>query len=232
MCPCHVSCSANIDSLFLNVYAPANATTSSGLPVKVWVYGGTNEGGSISQPTYTGCYSAIDSLMVSMNYRVGPLGFLALPEANITGNYGLLDQLAALRWVQDNIAAFGGDPTRVMLFGQSAGALDAFVLSTLPQAPQLMAAGAFESGSGRTLPNMSEVINWNEMFASEVGCNSSDLDCLRSVPIAEMRSAQFVVKAAMSNSSSPTVDTLLENGGKGAAWGPVVDGIVVPTQPV
>lgn len=74
------------------------------------MYGGSNEGGGISDPTYSGCFSAADSIVVSANYRLGPLGFLALSDLGLTGNYALQDQLLALQWVQDNIARFGGDP--------------------------------------------------------------------------------------------------------------------------
>lgn len=78
--------------------------------MKVWVYGGSNEGGGVSDPTYSGCFSAVDSIVVSINYRLGPLGFLALEDLGLSGNYGLMDQLLGLRWVHENIAGFGGDP--------------------------------------------------------------------------------------------------------------------------
>lgn len=78
--------------------------------MKVWIFGGSDEAGGISNPTYDGCYSAIDSIVVSINYRVGPLGFLALPGLGLYGNFGIMDQILALRWVQENIVNFGGDP--------------------------------------------------------------------------------------------------------------------------
>ena len=80
--------------------------------MKVWIYGGGNGAGSISNPTYNGCNLAADSVVVSVNYRLGPLGFLGLQEYGIQGNMGIQDQLLALQWVQDNIEAFGGDPVR------------------------------------------------------------------------------------------------------------------------
>lgn len=100
----------NSTSLFVDVWKPAGATLASGLPVKVWIFGGSDEAGGISNPTYDGCYSATDSVVVSINYRVGPLGFLALPNLGLYGNFGIMDQILALRWVQENIANFGGDP--------------------------------------------------------------------------------------------------------------------------
>jgi carboxylesterase type B len=86
------------------------ATSASRLPVKVWIFGGGNEAGSISGPAYDGCYSATDSVVVSINYRLGPLGFLALPSLGLYGNFGVMDQILALRWVQENIVHFSGDP--------------------------------------------------------------------------------------------------------------------------
>jgi len=78
--------------------------------VKVWIYGGGEENGFISDPLYDGCYLATDSVVVSVAYRLGPLGFLALESAGIGGNFGVQDILLGLQWVQSNIAAFGGDP--------------------------------------------------------------------------------------------------------------------------
>lgn len=97
------------DCLFLNVWAPKNATCGSKLPVKVWVYGGSNTAGGISDSLYDGCNSAVDSIVVSINYRLGPLGFLALEDAGLSGNYAVQDLIMGLRWVQENIEAFGGD---------------------------------------------------------------------------------------------------------------------------
>lgn len=94
----------------MNLWTPESATPDSNLPVKVWLYGGSNEAGGISDPTYDGCYSAEDSIVVSINYRLGPLGFLALSDLGLRGNYGIQDQLLGLKWVQDNIKSFGGDP--------------------------------------------------------------------------------------------------------------------------
>lgn len=100
-------------SLYLNVWAPSDATKDSALPVKVWIYGGSNTEGSISDPLYDGCNTAEEgSILVTVNYRVGALGFLALNSAGIYGNQGIQDAVLGLEWVQDNIAAFGGDPVR------------------------------------------------------------------------------------------------------------------------
>lgn len=98
-------------SLFLDVYVPPNTKTTSGLPVKVFIYGGAESSGGISDPLYNGCNLAkAGTVFVTINYRLGTLGFLALESAGIAGNFGIQDILLGLQWVQDNIAAFGGDP--------------------------------------------------------------------------------------------------------------------------
>jgi para-nitrobenzyl esterase len=115
------------DCLYLNVWSPASKPGEK-LPVMVWIHGGAFNFGSTSLAEYNGKNLAEKGVVVvTLNYRLGPLGFLAHPLLSgespngVSGNYGLLDQIAALKWVQKNIAAFGGDPGRVTIFGQSAG---------------------------------------------------------------------------------------------------------------
>ncbi|MFT4254501.1 MAG: carboxylesterase family protein, partial [Caulobacter sp.] len=114
------------DCLYLNVWTPAKSKGDR-LPVLVWIHGGGFSSGSGSVPIYDGAaFAARGVIMVTINYRVGVFGFLAHPdltaEAGTSGNYGLMDQAEALRWIKANIAAFGGDPARVTIAGQSAGA--------------------------------------------------------------------------------------------------------------
>ncbi|PNP50259.1 hypothetical protein THARTR1_08967 [Trichoderma harzianum] len=135
--------------LYLDVYIPPHATSKSSLPVKVFAYGGGNDGGAITYPLYDSCNLATDAIVVKFNYRLGPLGFLALPDAGLRGNMAIQDYLAALTWVKHNIKAFGGDSAKVMLFGQSAGADDTFVVSTLPESKYLISAAVMESGGGQ-----------------------------------------------------------------------------------
>lgn len=98
-------------SLFLDVWTPSDSTKDSKLPVRVWIYGGSNENGGVSNTLYDGCNSADQgAVLVSINYRLGPLGFMALEKAGIYGNQGIQDLLLGLEWIQDNIAQFGGDP--------------------------------------------------------------------------------------------------------------------------
>ncbi|WNO53755.1 carboxylesterase/lipase family protein [Stakelama saccharophila] len=138
------------DCLTLNIWAPKNAR---GLPVMVWIHGGALVGGSSSEPMYDGTKLAQrEILVVSINYRLGLLGFLAHPALSaesprhLSGNYGLLDQIAALHWVHDNIQAFGGDPDRVTIAGESAGGLSAIALLASPLARGLFEGAIIESG--------------------------------------------------------------------------------------
>ncbi|KAI2465933.1 alpha/beta-hydrolase [Annulohypoxylon bovei var. microspora] len=213
------------DCLFLDVWVPA--TSESKLPVKVWLYGGSNEGGGVSDPTYNGCFSAQDSIVVSVNYRLGPLGFLALEDLGLTGNYAIQDQLLALRWVQENIAKFGGDPQKVLLFGESAGAIDSFTITTLPEIPQLVRAAALESGAGRDLATLADSQVWYTEFLDAMNCSTPDVSCLRSA-------STSAIKAAVEAMPAPpvmTVNTALANNGTRSSWTAVVDGKVIKEQP-
>ncbi|KAI1384755.1 alpha/beta-hydrolase [Hypoxylon trugodes] len=213
--------------LFLDIWAPASATQKSKLPVKVWLYGGSNEGGGVSNPSYNGCFSATDSIVVSVNYRLGPLGFLALTDLGLTGNYGLEDQLLALRWVQDNIANFGGDPEKVLLFGESAGASDTFFLATLPEIPQLVRAAAMESGAGRDIATIEDSQVWYSEFLNAMNCSTPDLSCIRSATASILQ----IAVASMPSTDIVTVNSVLINNGTRSSWTPVVDGKLIKEQP-
>lgn len=137
------------DCLFLNVWAPANASRA---PVFFWIHGGALSGGSSSEPLYDGTRMAeLGIVVVSINYRMGPLGFLVHPalsaesRRNISGNYGLLDQIEALQWVKRNIASFGGDPANVTIAGESAGALSVMYLMSAPGAQGLFSKAVAQS---------------------------------------------------------------------------------------
>ena len=140
------------DCLYLNVWTPAWPVRESSA-VMFWMHGGSNRIGSGNEPGYDGADLARHGVVVvTINYRLGPLGFFAHPALTresphrSSGNYGLLDQIAALRWVRDNIAKFGGDPARVTVFGESAGAVDAGMLMCSPLAAGLFARAIMESG--------------------------------------------------------------------------------------
>lgn len=140
------------DCLYLNIWTPAK-TADAKVPVLVWIYGGGFAFGATSEPNYNGENLAKKGVvLVSIAYRVGELGFLAHPELsaenseNVSGNYGLLDMMAGLQWVKDNIAAFGGDPDKVTIFGESAGGIAVSMLSASPLAKGLFTGAISESG--------------------------------------------------------------------------------------
>lgn len=198
-------------SLFVDVWVPASATATSNLPVKVWLYGGANEAGGISNPTYDGCTASESIIQVSINYRLGPLGFLAVQELNITGNQGIQDQLLGLRWVQENIGVFGGDPSRVLLFGQSAGAQDTFVISSLPEAPSLVSAAILQSGLPGNLSTLEDVNPQGLAFVRDLNCSTTDAACVRDAPLSALNASYT---------------------GSSTGLGLIVDGTVVTSQPL
>jgi carboxylesterase type B len=109
----------------LDIWVPPNATSTSSLPVKVWIYEGGEDSGSISDPLCNGCNIAEQgSLLVSINYRLGPSGFLAVESAGIAGNFGIENILLGLKWIESNIASFGGDPVRFSMLPIGSGAND------------------------------------------------------------------------------------------------------------
>ncbi|MGA2780027.1 MAG: carboxylesterase family protein [Steroidobacteraceae bacterium] len=140
------------DCLFLNIWAP-NSRARRHLPVIVWIHGGGYRNGSAAMPLYWGDRLAAKGvIVVTIAYRLGPLGFLALPELSresplhTSGNYGLMDQIAALEWVHRNIGAFGGDAARVTIAGQSSGAISVSVLMASPRAKGRFSRAIAESG--------------------------------------------------------------------------------------
>ena len=141
------------DCLFLNIWTPADAGPDAKLPVLFYIHGGGFTGGCGHEKHFDGpAWPTKGVVAVTVNYRLGPLGFACLPElsaeAGHTGNYGLYDQLCALQWVHDNIAAFGGDPDRVTLMGQSAGAMSVQQLCLSPLTRGLAAGAVMSSGGG------------------------------------------------------------------------------------
>lgn len=141
------------DCLYLNVWTPAKSATEK-LPVMVWIHGGGFVAGTPAERTYDGAWLAKDGvIVVSIGYRLGVMGFLAHPglsaesEKHVSGNYGLLDMIAGLKWVQKNISAFGGDTNRVTVFGESAGAAAVSILCASPLAKGLFHGAIAESGA-------------------------------------------------------------------------------------
>ena len=145
------------DCLYLNVWRPAGTKADAKLPVMFWIYGGGFVNGGSSPEVYAGSKFAEKGVVfVSANYRLGRFGFFAFPELTkenadgMVGNYGFMDQIAALKWVQKNISAFGGDPANVTVFGESAGGFSVSMLLTSPLSQGLFSKAIIESGGGRT----------------------------------------------------------------------------------
>lgn len=177
------------DCLYLNVWAPAKSP-SEHLPVLVWIYGGGFNAGATSDANYTGEKLAKKGVVfVSIAYRVGQLGFLAHPELSaespnhVSGNYGLLDMIAALKWVKKNIAAFGGNPNKVTIFGESAGGIAVSMLCASPLAKGLFQGAISQSGGsfgpprittfpGENLKRLQNAENAGDAYVKNAGYSS------------------------------------------------------------
>jgi len=151
-----ISKTSSEDCLFLNVWAPASAKAGAKLPVMIWIHGGGFVFGSGAFPNFSGSsFTDKGVILVSINYRLGRLGFFAFPALSKEhpeepkGNYAYMDQIAALKWVKQNIAAFGGNPDNVTIFGESAGGVSVHSLLTIPEANGLFQKAISESGGGR-----------------------------------------------------------------------------------
>jgi para-nitrobenzyl esterase len=182
------------DCLYLNVWTPAKDANAN-LPVMVWIYGGGFAAGATSEPRQDGAKLAEKGVVVvSMNYRLGIFGFFADPALtqesphHASGNYGLMDQVAALEWVQKNIFLFGGDPREVTIFGESAGSFSVSALMASPLARGLFVRAIGESGAflGKSpaIKPLSESEAAGEKFADSIGAKS--LEALRALPAPEL----------------------------------------------
>ena len=179
--------STSENCLFLNVFTPSRQRSGSHHPVMVWIHGGALVTGESDD--YLPTKLVGDGVtVVTINYRLGALGFLAHPALagakGQSGDYGLMDQQAALRWVQRNIASFGGDPRNVTIFGESAGGLSTLSQVASPQARGLFQKAIAESGSyNLTQTSLSSAESAGEAFATQAGCASQTAACLRSLPV-------------------------------------------------
>jgi para-nitrobenzyl esterase len=202
------------DCLTLNVWVPAKAKKA---PVMVWIHGGGFVAGAGDEPRHNGeAFAKKGVVLVTINYRLGIFGFFAHPEltkestAHASGNYGLLDQIAALKWVKANIAAFGGDPSNVTIFGESAGSFSVSALVATPLAKGLFEKAIGESGAFFTLTERSMPLSAAEQQGATFATTAVQADSLASL---RGKSAQEVMDAAVK--------------AKAQFW-PVVDGYVFP----
>lgn len=206
------------DCLFLNVWRPKGTAAAAKLPVMVFIHGGGFYSGATSDPLYNGARLAENGVVVvSIAYRLGVFGFLALGDA--AGNFGLMDQQLALRWVRDNAAAFGGDPARVTVFGESAGAISIGLhLDHMPSSRPLFDRAIMESNLlGVPIRTLSEARGLGSQYATTLGC--ADLECLRQVDAATLvaKSDAFRGQAAMQDPGLAQVDV----------WAPAIDDTLV-----
>jgi para-nitrobenzyl esterase len=197
--------------LYLDIYTPTATRPGTSLPVLFWIHGGNFTQGSGVVFGGQRFASLTNSVFVSINYRLGPYGFLALPQLQTAspqgnGDYGLLDQIAALKWVRSNIAAFGGDPHKVTIDGQSAGSGSVCDLLASPQAAGLFQRGIMESGPCTIVApkSLQESERTGQAFAAAAGCGTSKdvVACLRGA-----RTAALVAAAQQDIVNTPAYGT-------------------------
>ncbi|MBT9386337.1 carboxylesterase/lipase family protein [Pseudooceanicola sp. CBS1P-1] len=213
------------DFLNLNVWTES---LSGRRPVMVFIHGGAFSSGSGAVPLYDGTNFARDGVvLVTLNYRLGADGFLWFGEG--VANLGLLDQVAALAWVRDNIEGFGGDPENVTIFGESAGGMSVCTLMAMPAARGLFHKAIAQSGAGHTTITPSTAKRIGERLAQMLGVSASR-DALADVPMEKLIAAQDRISAEVFAAPDPAVwgevaETLMP-------FTPVIDGSVVPGHPI
>ncbi len=225
------------DCLFLNVWRPLGTEPGDDLPVLFFIHGGGHVDGAGSQATYADSPLAEGAVVVTINYRLAQLGFLAHPAMTAedpegtSGNLGLFDTLTALQWVHDSARAFGGDPDQLMIFGESAGGVTTCLLLQMPQAAGLFSAATVESATCHMmdswLDDLSEA-SWAEQTQEDFGrqwaatarCEDDDIEaelaCMRGLSVSQVQ-ATFPARLGLT--------------GEGQGYGPTVDGVLVPEHP-
>jgi carboxylesterase type B len=220
------------DCLYLNVFRPSNIDPDERLPVMIWIFGGGFTNGKIDLYNGTELASRHRVIVVVPAYRVGMFGFFASPEtmkeSGTTGNWGILDQRMALQWVQTNIASFGGDASRVVIFGQSAGAFSVAAHLVSPGSQGLFSAAILSSPTVHSsffFQDMEDSVKFSEWAATTLGrCTIGDLQCLRSVP-----TSQLVVRSAHRDLDPPAWASRLF---PMMPWGLTMDGVVISGTPL
>ena len=199
------------DCLTLNVHRPTDAGADADLPVMVWIHGGAFSFGAGSQALYNSPELVRRGVvLVTLNYRLGALGFLAHPalqdDGSRIGNFALLDQIAALRWVQENIEDFGGDPGNVTLFGESAGGISVNALMTAPSAEGLFAKAISQSGFGREpTPAWEDAVALGQAAVEPLVGSGATADELRALDAEEV----MAVSTPLLDGVTPVVDDVL-----------------------
>jgi len=217
------------DCLNLNIWSPALGAAR--LPVMVWVPGSAFQFGTAATTYYDGGHFARDGVVcVTINYRVGPEGFLYLGEQDGNANRALLDQLAALRWVQENIAAFGGDPGNVTVFGESGGAMSIGILLSTSHSRGLFRRAICQSGAAHPVISAATAQRVGAILAEKLGV-AATREAIAAVPIDREVAAQIELTVDLMSHPDPA-----RWGPEVAAsmtpWQPVLDGNVIPARPI
>lgn len=219
------------DCLYLNIWTPSNNGTEK-LPVAFWIHGGGFGGGNGGEIEFDGkAFCSHDTILVTINYRLGLLGFMAHPwlteesEQKISGNYGILDQIAALKWVYENIEAFGGDPENITVFGQSAGAMSVQTLVSSPLTKGMIKRAIIQSGGGYKGSFLSdktlEVAEQQGLEFMALGQISS-LEELRSIPAEQFLQITTIYLMALFQKMKEGGEVKLE-----LPIAPIIDGYVL-----
>lgn len=226
------------DCLYLNIWTPADAKPGDGLPVGFYIHGGAFIGGFGSEKEFDGeGFAQRGIILVTINYRLGALGFLAHPwlsaeegSGGVSGNYGILDQIAALRWVYDNISAFGGEPSNITVFGQSAGCMSTQVLVSSDLTDHMIAKAILQSGVSceaniLLTPSLSEESDFGEKFVNmalrESGYREEDLS-----PEEGLKSLRSISPEKMLEIQGHFLEECFRDG-SGLCLVPCVDGMVL-----
>jgi len=214
------------DCLFLNIWT--KGLDGAKRPVMVWIHGGAFIIGSGTEVMYTGGKLASygDIVLVTINYRLGALGFINLDVVTggkipATGNEGLLDQIIAIEWVHDNITAFGGDPDNITVFGESAGGMSIGTMMSMPAAGGKFPKAILESGAANTVSDLDEAVDMSKEYLKVLGLSGNDVDALRNLTTKQLMDAQQQLGVMMQ-----------EKEHRITPFQPLVDGKVIPERPI
>ncbi|MGI6254058.1 MAG: carboxylesterase/lipase family protein [Acutalibacter sp.] len=208
------------DCLYLNIWTPADAAPDAKLPVLFWIHGGAFMHGCGTEKEFDGeGFARKGVILVTINYRVNVFGFFTHPDLeaenpeHVSGNYGILDQIFALKWVKENIAAFGGDPEKVTIDGQSAGCMSVQAIISSPLSKGLLRGAILQSGGGiqalRATPSKEALLDVSQRLMEHLGV--STMEELRQVPALKLRDAAYAVQG-QELSWCPHVDGWLLSG--------------------
>jgi len=228
------------DCLYLNVWTPSPVRPGAKLPVMAWIHGGAFMTGTASDEyLFGGDLAQSNVVVVNFNYRLGPFGFLAHPALSaespqkVSGNYGLLDQIAALRWIQRNIAAFGGDPGNVTLFGESAGGRSVATLMVSP-----LAKGLFHKAIMQSSSLYRPMYSLTESWYGRPSMEDEGRKVVKNLGLADDKDVLAALRAAPADeimkAAVPELPGMLEGANaerKGIPWEPAADGWVLPGSP-